>query len=436
MRYLMALALTVPPALAACVAPSPLAARQSSAAPSEPSPLLQSRADDLAAVLRGDGAADEIFGPQFLAEVSPERLAALVDQLEAAYGDFVGIERVVPMGEYAGTVYLRFEQAIGSGPLTLDPNAPHRIAGLVFSNFVPVDDSLAQVCEELEALPGDVGVLYAPLTEGSEPLIALDADTQMAVGSTFKLYVLSALARSVEAGERDWADVVRLDTRSFPSGTMHLWPEGSPVTLHTLATQMIAGSDNTATDALVYALGRETVEAEILASGHSEPSRMMPLLTTLELFALKGSPDNRRTYLAADEAGKRRILADFRDDVGGDPAKIVPPQFSSPTAIDTVEWFASGRDIAAIMRRIVALEDETARDILAIYSALPQSVREEWDYAGYKGGSEPGVLNLSWLLRDNVGDWRVLVLSWNNSEAVLEKGRLESLAQRILRLGL
>ena len=432
MRFL----LTVAAALLLALVPEQGMAQQAETGASQATPSLQARADDLASVLRGEKDADDVFGPQFLAEVPPEQLADLVAQLETAHGDFVGIDRIVPTSQFAGTVYLRFERSIGSGPLTLDPNPPHRIAGLVFSSFVPVDDSLAQVRGELEALPGEVGVLYAPLADDADPLLAIDPERQMAVGSTFKLYVLSALARSIEAGERGWADVVRLDTRSFPSGTMHLWPERSPVTLHTLATQMIAGSDNTATDALVYALGRETVEAEIVASGHSEPARMTPLLTTLELFALKGSSDNRRKYLAADEAAKRRILADFRDDVGGDPDKIVPPQFSSPTAIDTVEWFASARDVAAIMRRIVVLEDPTARDILAVYPALPQPVREGWDYAGYKGGSEPGVLNLSWLLRDDAGEWRVLVMSWNDPEAPLEKGRLENLAQRVLRLGL
>ena len=400
----------------------------------EASPALQERAQELGDVFRGQGDAAMLFGPQFLAEVPPSLFAQIVAQVTALYGEFIGVERIEPQGPFAGTVYLRFDNAIASGPFTLDPAPPHKVAGLLLQSFAPIDDSLADIRRDLEALPGDVSVLFTSLGSGAEPVIAMNDGQQMAIGSTFKLYVLSALARSISSGERTWSDVVTIDTRSFPSGTMHLWPEGAPVTLQTLATQMISGSDNTATDVLIGVLGRRAVEAEVTASGHAAPAGLIPLLSTLELFALKGSEYNRGKYLAADDAGKRRILADFRDDVGGDPDKIVPPRFSSPTAIDTIEWFASGRDIAGILQRLVALDDPTARHILAVYPALPASLVDDWSYAGYKGGSEPGVLNLSWLLRDQTGGWRVLAMTWNNPDAALDHSKLESIAQRIVRL--
>ena len=65
---------------------------------------------------------------------------------------------------------------------------------------------------------------------------------------------------------------------------------------------------------------------------------------------------------------------------------------------------------------------------------MPEPRRKDWSYVGYKGGSEPGVLNLTWLLRDEAGEWRVLSLSWNNPEAPVEAGALELIAQRILSL--
>jgi hypothetical protein len=44
------------------------------------------------------------------------------------------------------------------------------------------------------------------------------------------------------------------------------------------------------------------------------------------------------------------------------------------------------------------------------------------------------VLNLTWLLTDEQGrDW-VLTLGWNNPGAVVDEGKMEGIAQRILLL--
>ena len=59
------------------------------------------------------------------------------------------------------------------------------------------------------------------------------------------------------------------------------------MTLHSLATAMIAESDNSAADTLLLALGRDRVDAMVAASGHTDPARVLPLLTTAEAFALK-----------------------------------------------------------------------------------------------------------------------------------------------------
>lgn len=415
---------------------APAAAQEQSVSPetNNPAPVLRQRAEEIAQVMLGERDAADVFGPQFLAEVSPDRFAQIVQQVTDQFGDLVGVERIEPAGPHSATLYLRFEKAIGSGPLTLDPTPPNKVAGLILASFAPIDDDLAKVTADLEALPGSISALFAPLDAGSTPVLALQSDNPLAIASTFKLYVLSALAQSIEAGERSWSDVITLDRKSFPSGRMHLWPEGSPVTLHTLATQMVTISDNTATDMLFHELGRRAVEAEMRESGHSSPQSMTPMLSTLELFALKGSPANREKYLAADEAGKRLILRDFEDDIGGNPDEITPPRFSQPTSIDTVEWFATTRDLAAVMARFISLSDPAAREILSVAPALPVSLVDDWQYVGYKGGSEPGVLNLTWLLQDAAGGWHILALSWNNTEAPLDHSRLELIAQRLIRL--
>lgn len=396
------------------------------------STVLQQRADDVVSVFQGNADAVEVFDDAFLAQVPPAQLEQINSQLSAQFGDIIDVETLEAKGPTNAKVIFRFERALSTASMNIAGTEPFKVNGLLLQTFDPIDDDLDKIRTELEGLPGSTGVLFSSLDGSVDPVFSHNDDSQFAIGSTSKLYILSALARSIESGERQWSDMVPINRRSFPSGMMQNWPDGAPVTLQTLATMMISISDNTATDILLHELGRNAVESELLSSGHSQPNRTLPFLSTLELFALKGSPSNAAKYIAADDVGKRRILLDFEDDVGGDPDQITPPRFSSPTEIDTLEWFASARDIRSIMRRIAELDDPTARNILAVSNAMPDARAKDWAYVGYKGGSEPGVLNLSWLLQSQSGEWHVLTLSWNNQEANVEKATLDLLAQRLI----
>ena len=74
-----------------------LAAPSAAQVPADPAPVAQaaqvlvSRSDDVARVLRGEADASSTFGPQFLAQVSSERLTALMRSLETQYGAFIGV---------------------------------------------------------------------------------------------------------------------------------------------------------------------------------------------------------------------------------------------------------------------------------------------------------------------------------------------------------
>ena len=423
---------TIALGLALAVAPIQLAAQTPEAREEAVPSQLEASAEGVVSVLRGERPAAEVFAPAFLAAVSESQLKALTEQLTAQFGAVQGLEGVTSTGPTAGTIAVRFEKAIARGPMQLDANG--LVAGLRLNQFDPIDDSADKIAADLAALPGATSAYYAPLAEGSEPILAVNADQQFAIGSTFKLYVLSALARQIASGEHSWDEVVPLEVRSLPSGITQNWPEGAPVTLHTLATLMISISDNTATDQLLAVVGRKAVAEELRASGHAAPARTLPFLSTLELFGLKGDRARGKAYAAASEEEQARLLAAFAREIGGDPEKIVKPTLTQPTAIDSLEWFASGRDLAGLLRRIVALDDPTARKIMAVTPGMPEPRRKDWSYVGYKGGSEPGVLNLTWLLRDEAGEWRVLSLSWNNPEAPVEAGALELIAQRILSL--
>jgi beta-lactamase class A len=399
------------------------------AAKAQDEAVLAQRGEDVAAVIRGEKAYAEVFAPVFVNAVPEAQFDALVTQIRGQLGDFAGLESVTPTSTPgAGTIALRFATAIASGPLQLESAAPYRIAGLRLNAIRPVAAEGETAIDLVRALPGTTS-LYLARLDGSQVLLDHNGEAQLAIGSTFKLYVLSALVQSIARGERGWDDVVPLTTRSFPSGQMQDWPPGTPVTLQTLATMMVAISDNTATDQLMQELGREAVEAELLASGHSDPDRALPMMTTRELFLLKlGAEEQLTRYGAGNQAQRRAILSAMQQELL-DPALIQTVFGDGPHHID-VEWFASAQDIAGIYRRLAA--DAVASAVLGINPAMDRGQFGQWTFAGYKGGSEPGVLNFSWLLRDPAGEPWVLVMTWNDPAATVSEARFIGLAQQVL----
>jgi beta-lactamase class A len=413
---------------------APLAAEPAAAPPSVTvaAPALRTAGEGVAAVLAGQRPAEEVFSAQFLAAVPSAKLKAVIDQIATQFGPLQGLEGVTPISGTQGTIALRFGRAVYSGPFAIDGDG--KVSGLLLNDYRPLGDDTAAIKRDIAALPGKVGVLYAPL-EGGTPRLAVNADQEFALGSAFKLYVLAMLARQVEAGARRWDDVVRIDdVRSLPSGQMQDWPRNAPVTLHTLATMMISISDNTATDQLIHLLGRETIAEEVRASGHSAPDRTLPLLTTREMFALKVDPIRGAAYAAMTEPQQAVALEALAQEIAADPASAKLPAFASPTLIDSVEWFASPQDLRKLLGQIAALKDPTAREILAVNPSIPTARRADWAYAGYKGGSEPGVLNLTWLLQKKDGQWWVLAISDNDPAKEVPTAGIEVLAQRIMAL--
>jgi hypothetical protein len=53
---------------------------------------------------------------------------------------------------------------------------------------------------------------------------------------------------------------------------------------------------------------------------------------------------------------------------------------------------------------------------------------------GFKGGSEPGVLALTFLLRTKAGGWLALSAGWNDPKAPLDELRFQTLISRAVAL--
>jgi hypothetical protein len=103
-----------------------------------------------------------------------------------------------------------------------------------------------------------------------------------------------------------------------------------------------------------------------------------------------------------------------------------------PVGIDKAEWYASPADMVRVMDWLRRNGDPTALDILAINPGPARTSAPGFSYIGFKGGSETGVLNATYLLRSKEGRWLALSVTWNNREAALDEARFLALVGRLV----
>lgn len=423
--------------LAVCCLVSAIAApvAAQSAAPNtatgtETPAALKARIDALPGMINGTGDFEDYFAPAFKAQVPQVQFDQIGPQLKVQYGAAVRVEKVTATSPHTAIVELGFESGIATVSIVVDPAPPYRVTGLLISRVEPRDDSMAKIEAEIRALPGTTAFGIYALGDGVTPVTELAGSQPMPIGSAFKLWILAEAARQVNAGTRSWSDVVTLDSRSLPSGISQRWPVGAPVTLHTLATLMISISDNTATDALLHALGRDKVDAMVGRTGVANPAATLPLLTTMELFKLKtpANADLASAWKTADPDGRRKLLAEHRARLAA--TKIDPAMFADKPLAPDVEWFASPRDEAAVLNWLRTKSGEQALAILAVEPGIPGAV--QFDYVGFKGGSEPGVIFTSWLVKTKKGNWYAVTGGWTRRDAAVNERGFGMLMSRLL----
>jgi hypothetical protein len=395
------------------------------------------RAGELVGLLSGSIAYADYFAPSFQAAVPKAQFDGITASLIAQHGKPLVVVSATSTDGQTGTVALRFEKGVATIALTVSATDDRRVIGLLFQGFAVDGDDFDRVAADIAALPGSTGYLVAEIDGPAiRPIASAQPDRQFAIGSTFKLYILNELAAQVTAGKRQWSDVVPLAHHSFSSTATANWPRNMPVTLQTLANWMISVSDNGATDTLIYLLGRDAIEARMRAAGHSDPSRNIPFLTTVEAFAMKGNnfTDLRTAFIAGDDAAQRRLIEANRDRLI--LSNVDGVSFSGgPRFIDSLEWFASPSDIARLMVDLRARGSDQAMAAMAINNGVGPAAAADWRYLGYKGGSENGVLSMSLLgERKSDGKWFVVTTSWNNVDANVATEKLVGLVTRLLAL--
>ncbi|SFA97655.1 Beta-lactamase enzyme family protein [Poseidonocella pacifica] len=327
-------------------------------------------ADQMRAIYRTD-APISAFSGEFLAALPLETVQTFIDELRDVTGPILDVE------EADDGLILRTRSHDMTARITLSEAG--QITGLWFGQPVPIDVSLEEVEARLGELPGEVS--WIVVREG-EVLSRDGGDKALAVGSAFKLAVLAVLRDEIAAETRAWDDVVRLRNRhrALPSGILQDFPEGAPLTLHSVAALMIAMSDNTATDLLIDVLGRDAV---------AEKLGVEDLLSTREFFALKSSAGLRDRYLGADGPEARREAA-----VAAASAARLDPGKASMPHMAGIEWYVPVERLCTLMGEVAHL------DLMAIPSQSVPLPVYRFGRVAFKGGSENGVLNLTAQFRD------------------------------------
>jgi len=333
---------------------------------------------------------EQDFTESFLKQVPFERIAEITSQVYEQIGYFKNVKG--EDGEYR----VNFTDGYALTKINLDSEG--KIQGLLLTDIIPnvenLDEAVAAFDELVTGSTQGALLIQRYDAAGSEAMVERNIETAFAVGSGFKIAVLATLVEEVNARKRNWTDVVNLQEQdiSYPSGILHHWYAGAPLTLESAAALMISRSDNTATDLLIRVLGRGTIESYLSENGIV---LNQPLLTTRELFYLKSRPHRLQAeaYVSASPKEQLKILEAL--------AYLARPTLSEilvggnePYLLEA-EWYFKPQELCKVMEQVKDLE---------LMQMEPGPINATgWAKVAYKGGSEPGVLNFSYWLEPTSG---------------------------------
>lgn len=374
-----------------------------------------------AGVAKAPAGLEDLFAASFFRQLSLKELSGV---LAGVYEKNGAVNRVTLVSSGPASGHFIFETSLGYRvPAAIGVDPEGKVNNLFFGVPARVDPALAAAAASLAALPGRAGLLARRL-DGGETLQGLNEDELFASGGAFKLYVLGALLER----KVPWSRVFKLreEDRSLPAGPLAAWPDGAPLTAHTLAALMLSSGDNTAADALVSGLGRRNVESSLAALGYSSPALLRPFLKTSEMFRLRADSGTTLKYMNLPEPEKYAFLdALDRAPLPGGALR------TSSFGLDKIEWPASPADLCRVMDYLRVKDDRRALELLAM-SPGPVPAGDAFLYAGYRGASEPGVLSMTWLLKDRDSRWYCLSASWNNSVEKLEEAKFFAIMRSAL----
>lgn len=359
----------------------------------------------------------EHFSDDYLAVVTPA-------QLIGYFRDYLHPASPMQVVRFEGGATELRGNAILQGPagywrveLGVTSNEPHKIDALwfepVWTTTTPAaaPTSWSALKTAFHSIAPNVSITIGEVHDGNcDPIARVAPDRILPIASSFKLYVLGELARQVNAGEAAWNELLPIDPAyiSQPNGDMRNLPVGSEYPLSYFAEQMISKSDNTATDHLIARLGRSQIESAFALMGQNDPTINSPLMLTREWFALRMrfTDEELQHFLNADDSERRVILQQEADPVADTLLETDP--WPGQTWASQIEWFASSTDLCRALAYLqMHGEQPDMQPVLNALSLEPEIVfdPQTWNYVGFKGGYETGVLSENYLLQRTDGRW-------------------------------
>ena len=343
----------------------------------------------------------EWFAESFLKAIPLIKVAEVLASVQFELGPYQSIQ---PFGENFHALYERGKQLV---EIKIDDVGQ---INYLLLKPVAVDPTPETAIEILKSFPGQTNLL---ILEEDRPIASYNADLPLAVASSFKLAVLTALQEKIENGDLSWNDVIELRPEDKSMGGFLVnWFDGAVLTVESLAALMISVSENTATDTLMHLLGREAIMPH--------ESRNKPLLTTREAFVLKSptSEDLLLRYRNGNLSERIVVLQEVASAPPPDPKLFT----NTPTALD-VEFFYTPQELCDLMSGVADLP------LMIMNPGISGS--KSWERVAFKGGSEPGVLNLTLLLKSKNGKTFRVSATWNNPLAALDEAAFIDLINRV-----
>ncbi len=339
----------------------------------------------------------EIFDESFLKAVSEDKLLEIFKEYKGKLGEYKTAILNTP-----GSYTLIFDKGSAPSKIALDQN--HKIISLWFGHPLPSDDSIQKIFDELVKVEGKIS-LY--VSKNGVSVIGKNENDKMGVGSAFKLEILKKLIEKMDKEKISPEKIVYLkeSLKTLPSGMLQCWPDKSPITVQTLANLMISISDNTATDHLIDFVG-------------------LDMIKTREMFFLKWgiSKEELDDYFKSSDKDKKLKREKFAlKDL--DTIKYTP----SPTYIEELEWFFSTKELCTIISSL--------KNRAEISINTPFIEKKNWKIAGFKGGSEPGVINYTHILqKKEKSPLFAISLTVNNPKKGVDTSKITELLVRVINL--
>ncbi len=295
---------------------------------------------------------------------------------------------------------------------------------------------------DVDAVLGRTGARYsyqvAKVDNGAcNPVMGTNTHESLPLASIFKLFVLHALARAVQAGTVSWDDQLTVTEKSKAVGSSGLeLPVGAHVSVRKAAEKMIATSDNMATDLLIGRMGTHAIEEALVTAGHHDPASMTPFPTMYELFSVGwGNPDVREQW---KQASTPQARAQLLEQANSNPYQPDPIRAHTPASNFGAEWYGSAEDICRVHAALQVDAVGPAAPVRQILSAVSgiQVDRTVWKYIAAKAGGLPGDLTFSWYAVDKTGQpWVIsFQLNWTRDHGPNVTGWMLQVAKQVFAL--